>query len=509
MFLFAFIFFGTVTSSFAAEYGIFSLSEEPKIDTTVSDTIEITIDFTEEAKQRLRGSGSIPVSVDVEDYIKATPKQLDIEYTGSNTVPTTLKISLDEQEIIDVGVQNEKYISTEFSLDTKRGELHDYQDIALLIHGEEYNTVRDYVAKKGFDMKNGRTTLVDYNIPEQFFMNFYERTYTTGSNTSFAYQFDLGTDYREKLGYCPVSSGSCPTFLRAYKMNSYGFESYEEYQALKEEYKQSNIDNFTFSLGSQVPIEFFQKHVPKFEGEDSGTQDYSISHLYNKRQGKKLIEKEGFDKKSTIKKLKREYGVEDFSSILPSVLLNITQTISDPQSANNRPLAIYVRTSELSEGTFSDKHLLASLSKYHNIILAQVGNNEELDEVLMNIKEKFPQADLLVLSSHGNSWGMEFIGVKDIPSFDLISGVLKPEATIFLSSCSTAKRIRQLPEGPFAYILSKYVPGRTIIAAKDLTNSQFLRHNPYAQDASRKYTAFMQGTPIAVIKNGIEQNFIK
>jgi hypothetical protein len=496
-------------SSSAKEYGIFSLSEEPKIDTTISDTTEITVDFTEQAKKQLTGSGTIPITIYTKGFLKKIPEKLYIKYNGSNTEPATLKISLNKQEIIDAGVQNEKYITTHFDLDTRRSDLPTYYSyIDLLIHKEEYNTLEKGLAEIGVTMTNKLLTFLDYNVPNDFIADFREKTHMTGINTSFAHQFDLGLNYQEESGYCPTEE--CTNYLEIYTQQNYGYGSYEEYKALKDAYKQEeSIRDFTFSLGSQVPVEFFLKHVSKFEGKNSGEQDYSISHLYNKQQGKQLLEKEGFDKKAIMKKLRKEYGVKDFSSVLPKVLLNIAQTISDPQSTNSKPLAIYVRTSKLSEGTFSDKRLLASLAQSHNIILAQVKNNRELKNTLRNIKEKFPQVDLLVLSSHGSPSGMEFIDAKDIPNFDLIATILKPEATIFLSSCSTAEKKFGQKYAPFAYVLSKYVPGRTVIAAKDLTKGQYLRYNPSAQDSSRKYTAFMWGTPIAIIKNGVEQEFIK
>jgi hypothetical protein len=65
---------GVITPSSAAEHGIFSLSEEPTIDTAVSDYIEITIDFTEEAKQQLTGNGTITVDIDSKDYINTNTK---------------------------------------------------------------------------------------------------------------------------------------------------------------------------------------------------------------------------------------------------------------------------------------------------------------------------------------------------------------------------------------------------------------------------------------------------
>jgi hypothetical protein len=399
-------------------------------------------------------------------------------------------------------MQNEKYIISGLFLDTEETseQLPDYKIVDVILHGEEYNTVKDYVEELGSSIEKN-LTLIDYNVSKEDFISIYNKHRKVGSEAAFVHQFELN----EK----PGGLSDCSGFLKAYTLSQYGFSSCKEIEKLYKKYRKAGIKNFSFSTGSQVPVHFFLKHLPTFQNETSSRQDYFISALYNKKQGKRVLEEAGLNKKIIMTKLKEEYGVEDFNTVLPHVLLNISQTILNPQEASSKPLAIYVRTKEISEGTHSDKRLLSSLSKSHNIILVQVENSTELNTILKRIKETFPLADLLVMGSHGSSWGMEFIRIEDTESFELISQVLKPEATIFLSSCNTAKRTRHLPNGPFAYVLSNALPERTVIAAKYATYGQYLKYNPSAQDTSRRYTAFMRRTPIAIIKNGEEQDFTK
>jgi hypothetical protein len=515
IFLFVFVFFGTTTSSFAfhTKYGIFLLSEKPMIDTTISDSINMTIDLTEEAKRQLTGNGTITIDIrKIQDYIDISTNTLLISYKDYKTIPATFEISLDREKMEKAGVtiENEKYLRTGFTFKTESNPFSIERTIDAIIHGEEYNIVKRYLEESGSLMEEESLSLVDYEVPAQYYTHFLQQTEKGRSSAPIAYQLDLGTNYREKLGYCPHPTGGvCPEFNEVYRLNAYGFESYEEFLDLAMEYAQKDIGYGRFSMKSKVPTDFFLKHLHKFEGEKNNIKDLNISHLYNKRQGKQMLQEARLDKKDIMKKLRKKYGVQDFSFVLPNVILNVGKTISDPQSTSDRPLAIYIRTSRLSEGTFSDKHLLSSLSETHNIILAQVEDNKALNNVLKHIEKTFPQADLLVLSSHGSSYGMEFIREDDTKSFGLISNVIKPEATIFLSSCSTAQREWRRPDGPFAYIFSNAVQGRTIIAAKDATYGQYLKYIPSAQDPSRKYTAYMHKTPIAIIKNGMELGFIK
>jgi hypothetical protein len=492
-------------ATFSISQSIIFTPDEPVIEEGIADSIIVHVDVSEEIKNdSLQGRGNIEIRAE-SHLLNATPKTLSIPYDGGMTIPDHLLIKPSHFTI----AENDYFYETvRMSFKEAPFGESDPEDKKVFLRGSYFDVAKAYLIKNsaptswiGYSSRN----LIFYKVPEAHFDAWYKTLYSP-TPIAFTYQMGLTKQYFRKK-WAPNGA----TTKTIYELRERGWKSVSQYVALTEAYREMRetygYKNFTFSRGERVPIDFFVKKYPEFEalGINSGEIDHRIAALYNKKKGKRLLRALGFDAKDILSQMKKKLGLINFAAISPRIIGKIGQLISAPNTfEKEKPLALFITTQGLSEGTFSEKRLISSLAQAHRLLVAQVSSKRQLLKVLEYVENEFnSKANIVVFDDHGGGYGISFFRSDDTEVFDQLNKVTESDATVFLSSCATAEYLSS-GEKAFAYIISESLQGRTIFAGRYNTSGQYLNYYPKSVNSSDKYRVFMNNTPVITIKDGIE-----